>query len=231
MRESFQEQLATFERSAAADLELAIATLADIADAVAHPAVPTPGSIDRNAQRLRDSSQGSNQLLITTIALQAPVANDLRLVLVLMHVGHHTGLIANQFDLIAAQLMELDPDSSDVLATGRTLTEMAHLAGSELSSAAVALRERDLPLAHRVAEDDRDLNRLNREVFNATVYRDCDPAAREVALRHVLIARSLERVGDNAVDIAEQAAFLTTADYREFTDASPPKGPDAASRD
>ena len=48
--------------------------------------------------------------------------------------------------------MELDPDSSDVLATGRTLTEMAHLAGSELSSAAVALRERDLPLAHRVAE-------------------------------------------------------------------------------
>ena len=37
------------------------------------------------------------------------------------------------------------------------------------------------------------------------------------------IARSLERVGDNAVDIAEQAAFLITTELREFTDASRPK--------
>jgi phosphate uptake regulator len=36
--------------------------------------------------------------------------------------------------------------------------------------------------------------------------------------RHVLIARSLERIGDKAVDIAEQAAFLQTRQLREFTD-------------
>jgi phosphate transport system protein len=42
-------------------------------------------------------------------------------------------------------------------------------------------------------------------------------------LTHVLIARSVERVGDNAVDIAEQTAFLVTAERREFTDASRPK--------
>jgi phosphate transport system protein len=35
-----------------------------------------------------------------------------------------------------------------------------------------------------------------------------------------LAARALERVGDNAVDIAEQVAFLVTGEYREFTDAS-----------
>jgi phosphate uptake regulator len=46
---------------------------------------------------------------------------------------------------------------------------------------------------------------------------------RELALRYVLIARSLERIGDNAVDIAEQAVFLVTAELQEFSDASRPK--------
>jgi phosphate uptake regulator len=39
----------------------------------------------------------------------------------------------------------------------------------------------------------------------------------------VLIARSVERIADNAVDTAEQAAFLVTAEQGEFTDASVPR--------
>jgi phosphate transport system protein len=41
-------------------------------------------------------------------------------------------------------------------------------------------------------------------------------------LRMLLVARQLERVGDQAVDIAEQVAFLLTGRFREFTDASHP---------
>jgi phosphate transport system protein len=35
-----------------------------------------------------------------------------------------------------------------------------------------------------------------------------------------MAARALERVGDQAVDIGEQVAYLVTGDFREFTDAS-----------
>ena len=38
----------------------------------------------------------------------------------------------------------------------------------------------------------------------------------------MLVARQLERVGDNAVDIGEQVGFLLTGEFREFTDASHP---------
>jgi phosphate transport system protein len=38
-------------------------------------------------------------------------------------------------------------------------------------------------------------------------------------------ARALERVGDNAVDIGEQVAFLLTGEFQEFTDASHPDVP------
>ena len=43
---------------------------------------------------------------------------------------------------------------------------------------------------------------------------------REWAMTMTLVARCLERVGDNAVDIGEQIAFVVTGVFREFADAS-----------
>ena len=60
-------------------------------------------------------------------------------------------------------------------------------------------------------------------MFEATYALDGDHGERELAMRYVLIARSLERIGDNAVDIAEQAVFLVTGQQQEFVDASRPK--------
>ncbi len=49
-----------------------------------------------------------------------------------------------------------------------------------------------------------------------------DPKMLDWGLRMNIIARHLERVGDNAVDIGEQVGFLLTGEFREFTDASHP---------
>ena len=48
------------------------------------------------------------------------------------------------------------------------------------------------------------------------------PELREWGLRMVVVARTIERIGDRAVDIGEQTAYLLTAEFREFTDASHP---------
>ena len=45
----------------------------------------------------------------------------------------------------------------------------------------------------------------------------------EWGIRMHVISRQIERVGDHAVDIAEQVAFLLTGEFREFTDASHPQ--------
>jgi phosphate transport system protein len=82
---------------------------------------------------------------------------------------------------------------------------------------------RDLDQAHQIDRDDDAIDQLNRTIFEATLALQDAADERELALRHVLIARNLERVGDNAVDIAEQAAFLVTAQLSEFSDASRPK--------
>jgi phosphate transport system protein len=49
-----------------------------------------------------------------------------------------------------------------------------------------------------------------------------EPELREWGLRMVVAARTIERIGDRAVDIGEQTAYLLTAQFREFTDASHP---------
>ena len=53
---------------------------------------------------------------------------------------------------------------------------------------------------------------------------EISPATSTVAgLRMLLISRCLERIGDHAVDIGEQTAYLVTGEFREFTDASHPE--------
>ncbi|MCA1657409.1 MAG: phosphate uptake regulator PhoU [Actinobacteria bacterium] len=220
MRALFHEELAAIEQAVVDDLQLAAATLAVIARVVADTSSPTPSSIEAAAQVLKEGARAADARILTTMALQAPVAGDLRVTMTLMHIAHHQSLIANQFVLITAQLLETDPDVPAVPATAARLVRMAELAGAELTKATVALTNRDAELAREVGRDDDLVDKLNREVFAATIYNDGDELERDVAMRQMLIARSLERIADNAVDIAEQTAFLVTGELQEFADAS-----------
>jgi len=223
MREAFAEQLAELEQRIADGLGSAVLALADVAQAVSDRSAAKSEAIAQAGQLLRSTSRGIDADLVVITARQAPVASDLRLVLALVQLAHIEGLIANQFELISDQLAQIDPDVPDRHGTGERLSAMTTLAGSQLEHAATAFASRDLELARGLEREDDAIDALNREVFETTLQLEDAPERRELGLRRVLVARSLERIGDNAVDIAEQAAFLVTAELREFTDASHPK--------
>jgi phosphate transport system protein len=67
---------------------------------------------------------------------------------------------------------------------------------------------------------DDPVDRLNRSTHLEALKLADDPRALDWGLHMNLVARALERVGDNAVDIGEQVAFLVTGEFSEFTDAS-----------
>jgi phosphate transport system protein len=102
------------------------------------------------------------------------------------------------------------------------IAEMGKQARSEVSQAKIAFERRDVELAADLVRQDEKINRLNRESFQLAIEIGEDPDTREWAMFMMLIARSLERIGDNAVDIGEQVAFVVTGLFREFTDASHP---------
>jgi phosphate transport system protein len=70
---------------------------------------------------------------------------------------------------------------------------------------------------------DDPLDRLNRGMLEQVLEASDDRQMLEWGIRMYVVSRQLERIGDNAVDIAEQVAFLVTGEFHEFTDASHPE--------
>jgi phosphate transport system protein len=100
------------------------------------------------------------------------------------------------------------------------ILKMGRLAASEVAQSKQAFELRDVELAEDLVRQDEQINKLNRECFQRAVETGDDHDRREWAMTMMLVARALERVGDNAVDIGEQVAFVVTGLFREFSDAS-----------
>jgi phosphate transport system protein len=99
---------------------------------------------------------------------------------------------------------------------------MGRAARSEVTQSKACFAARDSRLAEDLVRQDREVNRLNREVFALAIEVGEDVDTREWAMHMVMMARALERIGDNAVDIGEQTAFVVTGLFREFSDSSAP---------
>ena len=100
---------------------------------------------------------------------------------------------------------------------------MGKQARSMLSQAKKAFEGRNVELARDLVRQDELIDNLNKECFQIAVEVGEDLDAREWAMTMMLVARALERIGDNAVDIGEQVAFVVTGLFREFEDASHPE--------
>lgn len=218
-------ELQTIEADLCEALGGAAVILQLIAEAINNESDKPVAQIAAWASELRQSSHRIDGELIRFAGQPAKAAEQLRLELALMHLAEHGALLANQFQMIAEQLSEIDPGTIDQAQTSDKLAEMAELARTELDAALTAFAARDLMLAESTDGQDDQLDRLNRDVFEATLKLNVSRDQRELGLRHMIIARCIERVGDNAVDIAEQAAFLITTELRQFSDASKPRQP------
>jgi phosphate transport system protein len=83
-----------------------------------------------------------------------------------------------------------------------------------------AFTQRDAERAEQLQKLDDPVDRLNRATHLEALKLADDPRALDWGMHANLAARALERVGDQAVDIGEQVAYLVTGEFREFTDAS-----------
>jgi phosphate transport system protein len=155
------------------------------------------------------------------LALQTPVAVDLRLISAILHINLHLERVGD----IAVNLAKIYkatrglPTNSTILAH---LQEMADIVRPMLRRAMESFSRRDLALSLRLAGMDDRVDRLNRGMYREVAKCAGDPLLLDWAIRMMVVSRQLERLGDHAVDIAEQVAFLVTGQFREFSDASHP---------
>ena len=155
------------------------------------------------------------------LALQTPVARDLRLLLAMLHMNL---LLERTGDgcVTVAKLTQLVADAQPDAALVGVLVEMGERAEEMFTVALDAFAKRDLARAESLVELDEAIDRANRRFVERLVDVMAEPALREWGLRMVVVARTIERIGDRAVDIGEQVAYLLTGQFREFSDASHP---------
>jgi phosphate transport system protein len=155
------------------------------------------------------------------LALQTPVARDLRLLLAMLHVNL---LLERSADgaVTIAKLVKLVSDTRPDPALNDVLVEMGDRAGDMVRTSMDAFANRDLATAESLVELDDLIDRANRRFVERLVDLMAHEDYREWGLRMVVAARTIERIGDRAVDIGEQIAYLLTAEFREFSDASHP---------
>jgi phosphate transport system protein len=155
------------------------------------------------------------------LALQTPVARDLRLLLAMLHMNL---LLERTADgaVTVAKLTQLVADAEPDVALVDTLVEMGERAEEMFRVALDAFAARDLAGAESLVDLDEAIDRANRRFVERLVDVMAEPELREWGLRMVVVARTIERIGDRAVDIGEQIAYLLTGQFREFSDASHP---------
>ena len=216
----FQDELRLLEEQALAALDLVVTALDRTLEALEHQDIELAAVVVQDDDRLDGRYLEVHQGILSLLALQAPVAGDLRVVAALLHVIKHAERMGDQCVNIAKLLPVAGHEPPKDEEMQRRIVKMGELARSEVGQAKQAFLLRDVELAEDLVRQDQQINLLNRECFQRAVETGDDVDRREWAMTMMLVARALERIGDNAVDIGEQVAFVVTGLFREFSDAS-----------
>ena len=221
-RSYYIDELNEVEHEALSGIDLVVQTLDRTLEAVEKHDEKLADLVIADDDRIDGRYIAVHQAILSLIARQAPVATDLRLVAALLDVIRHIERMGDQCVNIA-KVIQISPavPSNDGGIMQQTL-QMGALARELIIKSAAAFGARDVAAAEALVTVDDRLDALNREMFPRALALASDPAALEWSMRMVQVARWLERIGDHAVDIGEETAFVATGLFREFEDASHP---------
>jgi phosphate transport system protein len=219
-RARFIDELRHLEEQALEGLDMVVEALDRALEALQHQDVELASLVIADDDRIDGRYLEVHQGLLSLMALQAPVATDLRLVASLLHVIKHIERMGDQCVNISKLIPLSGHDAPADPELVARIEKMGGLVRSQVTQARQAYALRDVAMAEDLVRQDAEVNRLNRECFARALAIGDDPDTREWASYMMLVARSLERIGDNAVDIGEQTAFVVTGLFREFSDAS-----------
>jgi phosphate transport system protein len=225
IRLHYREELERLEARALDGLELVIAALDRTVEAVQHQDIELAELVIADDDVIDGRYLEIHQAILTLLATQAPVATDLRLISALLHVMKNIERMGDQCVNIA-KLIPIaghEPPADERIINN--LVTMGNAIRAQIRQAKRAFADRDVEMARDLVRQDDVVDNLNKECFQLAIEIGDEHDRREWAMTMMLVARALERIGDNAVDVGEQVAFVVTGLFREFEDASHPGEP------
>jgi phosphate transport system protein len=150
---------------------------------------------------------------LSLLALNQPMAQDLRTIGASLKILTYIDRIGRYGYDIAKATLELGEHKMPRKPLAFNL--MAEKAMEMYDRALAAYRERDAAKARGVAAMDEVVDAMYDQIFRQSItYMMEDPRTITLHAHHILVARHLERTGDNARKIAEKALYMVTGERR-----------------
>ncbi len=140
-----------------------------------------------------------------------PVASDLRQVVSTMKLGGNLERVADQAVNIAkrSRKLSLEPELDEAIALGPLFIDAIALFRDSIR----AYADGDVALARTLRDRDREIDQMNHQIANDLQIKMAEQPDRiPDYLQLLFIARHLERVGDHAKNIAEDAVYAAEAE-------------------
>ena len=225
VRTQYQEDLAALEERALDGLDLVAGQLDKAVEAIEHRDTELAELVIASDDVVDGRYLEVHQAILTLLATQAPVATDLRLIAALLQLMKSVERMGDQCVNVAKviPLAGHEPPADERIL--RDIGTMGRQVRTQIAQARRAFAARDVEMARDLVRRDDVVDDLNKEIFRIALEIGDDHDRREWAMTMILVARAIERSGDNTVDIGEQVAFVVTGLFREFQDASHPGEP------
>lgn len=163
---------------------------------------------DREIDQLESRIESS---CLTMLALQQPVATDLRVVVAALRMSATLERMGDLARHVAFAARGAYPNH---VATGPlfdTLVKMAEHATELVRKLVVLMDDHNLELVTEIDTQDNELDALLRDTFDLLIRQQVD-ASRQQVVDAVLLSRFLERLGDHSLSGAKRVAYLVTGD-------------------
>ena len=221
MRRGFHEELERLEAMLQTESDLVLRSLRAVLSALSRGDAELADEVIRFDDDIDAAYLSIEEGIEILLARQTPVAVDLRLVLAILHNNVHLERMGDHCVTIA-KLIKLSAEFPGERGLVEAFEEMGSRAEEMIRVAVDSFAARDVARAESLVDLDELIDRANRRAVEQVFAIAEDVEARRWGLQMLIVSRSLERIGDHAVDIGEQTAYLVTGEFREYTDASRP---------
>lgn len=203
--------------------------LEEIGDGLLHLGTLVATAVDKAARSLKEADLqlaeevivGDNEIdeleeriessCLTMLALQQPVATDLRVVVAALRMSATLERMGDLARHVAFAARGAYPNHVANGELQETLVKMADLASTLVHKLVSLLEDHNLELVTEIANEDNQLDALLRDTFDLLI-RQQVPASRQQVVDAVLLSRFLERLGDHSLSGAKRVAYLVTGD-------------------
>lgn len=207
---SLQDELLRLASQVEAAIGRAVAALQSQDVVEARRLIAEDDQIDRAQYAIEDRA-------LHLIALQAPLATDLRLISAIISIASELERMGDYAEGIAE--IAIRGASEPLLKPLIDIPRMATIAQRMLREALDAFVRRDAEAARQLAGMDDEVDQLTTTIQNELLgMMIANPQHSERALHLMFVAHNLERVADRATNIAERLIFLVTGDVVDLND-------------